>query len=116
MINLKRFYKNKNILVTGATGFKGAWLAYWLLKMGANVTGLGFSPNKNEKLFYQLSLEKKVKLYLFDIRNLKKLKNIIDKTKPKIIFHLAAQPLVYESYKKPFATFDINYRGSLNMM
>ena len=116
MINLKRFYKNKNILVTGATGFKGAWLAYWLLKMGANVTGLGVSPNKNEKLFYQLSLDKKVKLYLFDIRNLKKLKNVIDKTKPKIIFHLAAQPLVYESYKKPFATFDINYRGSLNIM
>ena len=116
MVELKKFYKNKNVLITGATGFKGAWLSNWLLKLGANVTGVGYNPNKNKNLFYQLGLNKKIKLHLFDIRNFKKLQIVIKKSKPSIVFHLAAQPLIYESYKKPMLTFDINYRGSLNIM
>lgn len=116
MVELKKFYKNKNILVTGATGFKGAWLSSWLLKLGSNVTGIGYNPNKNKNLFYQLGLNKKINLHLFDIRNFNKLSKVIKKIKPSIIFHLAAQPLIYESYKKPLLTFDINYRGTLNIM
>ena len=116
MGSLKNFYKNKKILVTGATGFKGAWLTAWLLKLGSKVTGIGFNPNKNKNLFYQLKLNKKINLNIFDIRNLEKLEKVIKKTKPSIIFHLAAQPLIYESYKKPLLTFDVNYRGSLNIM
>jgi CDP-glucose 4,6-dehydratase len=116
MEELNKFYKNKKVLITGATGFKGAWLSSWLLKLGSNVTGIGYNPNKNENLFYQLNLHKKIDLNLFDIRDFKKLSKVIKKCKPSIIFHLAAQPLIYESYKKPLLTFDINYRGTLNLM
>ena len=116
MEKLKKFYKNKKVLVTGATGFKGAWLCFWLKKLGAKITGIGYNPNKNKNLFYQLELQKKINLHLIDIRNFNKIKKIVKKEKPSIIFHLAAQPLIYESYKKPMQTFDINYRGSLNII
>ena len=68
------FYKNKKILVTGASGFKGAWLCFWLHLMGSKVYGIGYSPNKNKNLFYQLGLNKLIKYSLIDIRNFKKLK------------------------------------------
>jgi|TARA_Y100000294_G_scaffold66914_1_gene63533 CDP-glucose 4,6-dehydratase len=113
---MKKFYKNKKILVTGVTGFKGAWLSQWLISLGAKVYGLGYNPNQNKNLFYKLNLQKKVKTKLFDIRNYKKLNNLIKNIKPSIIFHLAAQPLIYESYKKPHLTFDVNYRGTLNLL
>lgn len=113
---MKKFYKNKKILVTGVTGFKGAWLSQWLISLGAKVYGLGYNPNQNKNLFYKLNLQRKVKTKLFDIRNYKKLKNLIKNIKPSIIFHLAAQPLIYESYKKPHLTFDVNYRGTLNLL
>ena len=71
---------------------------------------------KNKKLFYKLNLNKKVKINLFDIRDHKKLKKLIEKVQPSIIFHLAAQPLIYESYKRPLLTFDVNYRGTLNLL
>ena len=116
MIHLKKFYKNKKVLITGATGFKGSWLAFWLLKMGSKVTGVGFNPNKNRNLFYQLKLDKKINLKILDIRNFHKLNKIVMTAKPQIIFHLAAQPLIYESYEKPLQTFDINFRGSLNIL
>ena len=111
MENLSNFYKNKQVLVTGATGFKGAWLSQWLLNLGSKVYGIGYNPNQNKSFFYNLNLHKKIKIKLFDIRNYKKLQNYIKKIKPSIIFHLAAQPLIYESYKKPLLTFDINFRG-----
>lgn len=84
--------------------------------MGSKVTGIGYSTKKKESLFYQLDLHKKINLSLFDIREFKKLDNVIKKTNPSIIFHFAAQTLIYESYKKPMLTFDINYRGTLNLM
>ena len=73
MIN--KFYKNKRVLVTGATGFKGAWLCYWLTILGAKVYGIGFNKNKDKdkNLFYSLKLEKKIKLKLFDIRDKKRI-------------------------------------------
>ena len=73
---VKNFYKNKKVLVTGATGFKGAWLCYWLTILGAKVFGVGYNPNKNKNLFYSLRLDKKIKLKLFDIRDKKKIKKI----------------------------------------
>ena len=116
MENLTRFYKNKKILITGVTGFKGSWLCNWLLKLNAKVYGTGYSPNKNKKLFYSLNLQKKINLKLFDIRDFDKLDNLIKKSKPEIIFHLAAQPLVYDSYQRPMYTFDVNFRGTLNVL
>ena len=116
MNELSRFYKNKKVLVTGATGFKGSWLCSWLLKLGAKVYGIGFVPNKNKYLFYSLKLQNKISLKLFDIRDLKKLKNFIYAAKPSIIFHMAAQPIVYESFNNPFLTFDVNAKGTLNVL
>jgi len=114
MIN--NFYKNKKILVTGATGFKGAWLCYWLVMLGAKVYGIGYNPNKNKNLFYSLKLNKKIKLKLFDIRNKKKLESFVKKSKPAIVFHLAAQPLILESYKQPYLTYTVNSLGTLNIL
>ena len=114
MIN--NFYKNKKVLVTGATGFKGAWLCYWLVMLGAKVYGIGYNPNKNKNLFYSLKLNKKIKLKLFDIRNKKKLVSFVKTSKPTIVFHLAAQPLILESYKKPYLTYTVNSLGTLNIL
>jgi CDP-glucose 4,6-dehydratase len=116
MEQISNFYKNKRVLVTGSTGFKGSWLCCWLLHMGAKVYGSGYSPNQNKNLFYQLKLQKKIKLAIFDIRDQKKLEKFIFKSKPSIIFHLAAQPLIIESYLKPHLTIDINVRGTLNVL
>ncbi|MDB4820762.1 CDP-glucose 4,6-dehydratase [Candidatus Pelagibacter sp.] len=113
---VKNFYKNKKILVTGATGFKGAWLCYWLTILGAKVFGVGHNPNKNNNLFYSLKLDKKIKLKLFDIRDKKKLKKLIDSSKPQVIFHLAAQPLILDSYEKPYLTYTVNSIGTLNVL
>jgi len=114
--NLGIFYKNKKVLVTGATGFKGSWLCSWLLELGSKVYGTGYSPNKNKKLFYSLNLQRKINLSLFDIREFDKINNLIKKIKPQIIFHLAAQPLVYESFLKPKYTFEVNLLGTLNIL
>tara|TARA_B100000900_G_C20548432_1_gene703666 strand:+ start:50 stop:1120 length:1071 start_codon:yes stop_codon:yes gene_type:complete len=113
---IKNFYKNKKVLVTGATGFKGAWLCSWLNELGAKVSGLGYNPNENKNLFYQLKLQKKINFKIFDIRNYNKLEKFVKKTKPSIIFHLAAQPLILRSYKDPYLTFTVNYLGSTNIM
>ena len=116
MEKIKKFYKNKKVLVTGATGFKGSWLCSWLLKMGAKVYGIGFNPNQNKNLFYKLSLQKRIKLKLFDVRDFQKFERHVNKVRPSIIFHLAAQPLIFESYQKPLLTFDVNCRGTLNIL
>ncbi len=116
MEKIKNFYKNKKILVTGATGFKGAWLCSWLLKLKARVYCTGYNPNQNKNLFYKLRLHKKTNLKIFDIRNLDKLDAFIKKIKPSIIFHLAAQPLILKSYENPYLTFTVNFLGSTNIM
>jgi len=114
MVN--KFYKNKRILVTGATGFKGSWLCLWLNEIGAKVYGIGYSPNKNKNLFYKLKLNEKIKYSLIDIRNLKKLKKVIKSFKPEIVFHMAAQPLIIKGYTDPFDTYTINSNGTLNIL
>ena len=86
MKNLKKFYKNKKILITGVTGFKGAWLSQWLLKLGSKVYGTGYNPNQNKNFFYKLKLHKKIKVKLFDIRNYKKLSKFVKTIQPSIIF------------------------------
>ena len=99
------FYKNKKVVVTGATGFKGAWLCLWLQLIGAKVFGIGYSPNKNKKLFYNLKLDKKVETKILDVRDFSKLSNYLKKINPEIIFHMAAQPIIRDSYVKPYDTY-----------
>jgi len=84
--------------------------------LGAKVFAIGYSPNKNKNLFYSLNLHKKTNINILDIRNKKKLSNYINKVRPEFIFHLAAQPLILESYKQPFQTYEINTFGTLNIL
>ena len=116
MNNLPHFYKNKKILVTGATGFKGAWLCSLLLILGAKVYGTGFKNKNKKSFFYKLYLEKKIKLKLFDIRNYQMVDKFITEIKPSIIFHLAGQPLIYKAYKNPALTFEVNTIGTINIL
>ena len=109
-------YKNKKVLVTGSTGFKGSWLTFWLYKLGAKVIGIGLKPEKNFKLYDQLKLKKKIKQYILNIENYEKLNNIIKKEKPDIIFHLAAQSIVSTSFKRPLKTIFTNVLGGSNIL
>jgi CDP-glucose 4,6-dehydratase len=115
MEKLGVFYKDKKVLITGHTGFKGSWLTQILLNFGAKVSGIALKPNTKPSLFQILGLERKIKNHFCDIRNLKKIFEIIKKEKPEIIFHLAAQPLVRDSYDDPLYTFRTNIIGTANI-
>lgn len=113
----KQFWKSKKILITGHTGFKGTWLSLWLNKLSSEVYGISLPPPKNEKkLFSLVKLKKNINSYFLDIRKKDYLEKKIIKIKPEIIFHLAAQPLVKESYKNPYNTFDTNIMGTINLL
>jgi len=109
----KNFFKNKKILVTGHTGFKGTWLTLWLNYLGANVTGLSLSHGIMSKIFNNYQ---KNKNYFFNIENYKKLKKCIYYENPDIIFHLAAQSLVGKSYIDPLGTCRTNILGMINLL
>ena len=114
---MKNFFKNKNILVTGHTGFKGAWLSFILLSMGARVSGISLKPNdKRGNLYKVFKLKNSMKSYYVDLRNIKKLSNTIKKVNPDMIFHLAAQPYVLKSYENPIETISSNIIGLANLL
>lgn len=110
----RNIYNGKNVLITGNTGFKGSWLAYWLLKLGANVSGFSLTPNTNPNHFSILNLE--YETFFNNINDLQELKKVIKKTSPEIIFHLAAQPLVRYSYINPIETIQTNVLGTTNVL
>ena len=109
-------YKDKVVLITGHTGFKGSWLTIWLLKLGAKIVGISKDIPTNPSMFDALNLEKKIIDYRFDINDLEKLKATIQKEKPDFIFHLAAQSLVSVSYSNPLETFFSNSMGTANLL
>lgn len=109
-------YKNLKVIVTGSTGFKGAWLSFWLNIIGARVVGIALRPEKGSVIFSALNLQNKIKQYFVDIRNFNNLNKIIKKEKPDIIFHLAAQSIVSISFEKPLQTFETNIIGSTNIL
>lgn len=109
-------YKNLKVLVTGSTGFKGSWLSFWLRKLGAKVTGVGLKPKKEEKIFNLLNLNKRIDQHFINIKDYRKLNNLVKSQKPDIIFHLAAQSLVSEGYVSPLETFESNIIGSVNIL
>ena len=113
---MKSFYKGKKVLITGHTGFKGSWLCSILLECGAEVCGIGLQPNTDPALFNLLDLENRIQSHILDIRDLQNVKRIFDEFKPEIVFHLAAQPLVIDSYKNPVYTFDVNVIGTVNIL
>ncbi len=114
--SIYKFLKGKKILITGHSGFKGSWLALWLIKIGCSVVGISKSVEKNQSNFYNFKFQKKIKNYFLNVKDFKKLKKVILKEKPDIIFHLAAQAIVSESYKKPIDTIKSNTLGSLNLL
>jgi CDP-glucose 4,6-dehydratase len=115
MINFSRF-KNKKILITGHNGFKGSWLSIWLSLLGAKIVGVSLPEKESSNHFNLVKNKIKIKSFYFDIRNKKKIENIILKEKPDFIFHLAAQSLVYKSILNPKFTWETNVIGLLNVL
>ena len=117
MHEVKKFYQQKNVLITGHTGFKGSWLSIWLNLLGANIFGISLKPKK-KSMFEKCNVKRiyKNKNYYLDINNYNKLKKKILKINPEIIFHLAAQPLVKSSYEDPLTTFKTNIIGTANLL
>ena len=113
---LGNIFNNKNIIITGHTGFKGSWLTAWLISLGANVIGISLPP-KPLSHFNLLKIEKKMRKNFYeDIRDSKKLGKIFLKEKPDFVFHLAAQAIVKKSYDDPKTTWETNVIGTLNIL
>ena len=110
-----KFYKDKTVLITGHTGFKGSWLSQILVNWECDVIGYSLNPPTNPNLFNLLNLKSKLTSIIGDIRDLNNLKNVFNEYRPDIVIHMAAQPLVRESYKNPVYTFETNVMGTVNI-
>lgn len=110
------FYKNKKILITGHTGFKGTWLSKILINSGAFVVGYSLEAPTHPSLFKLSKVEEKMISIKGDIRNYEHLKKVFDKFQPELVFHLAAQPIVRDSYKNPKYTYETNVIGTVNVL
>ena len=112
----KNIYQGRNVLVTGNTGFKGSWLCSWLLDLGATVAGFSVGVPTEPSHFEALSLADRIQHFKGDVRDKNSLRQAMDRFRPEIVFHLAAQPLVRESYESPALTFETNSMGTLNLL
>ncbi len=110
------FYCGKRVFVTGHTGFKGTWLCKMLVNAGATVTGYSLEPPTEPNLFSISGLDNKMKSIIADIRDFDRLKAVFTEVQPEIVLHLAAQPIVRESYKNPHYTYETNVMGTVNLM
>lgn len=109
-------YRNKRVFLTGHTGFKGSWLAEWLLALGAEITGYSLPPPTEPALFGQLGLADRLNHIEGDVRDLSKLRHALEAARPDFVFHLAAQPLVRLSYREPVETYSTNIMGTVNVL
>jgi len=109
-------FKGKKVLITGHTGFKGSWLTTWLLKLGANVTGISKNIPTQPSMFEELKLADKIKHIIADIRDLKTMQEIIEREQSEYVFHLAAQAIVSTSYEDPVETMTSNVIGTMNIL
>lgn len=110
------FWRGKRVLLTGHTGFKGAWLALWLDRLGAKVTGVSLPPATQPNLFDLAGIGSIVDSHYCDIRNIDALSTLVEHSRPEIVFHLAAQALVRASYQDPPTTFSTNVMGTANLL
>ena len=113
---LADFYRGKRVLVTGHTGFKGAWLCRILVNFGAQVTGYSLEPPTQPALFSLAGLEGRMTSVIGDVRDYEHLSAVFDQALPEIVLHLAAQPIVRESYKEPRYTYETNVMGTVNLL
>lgn len=116
MTNLKDFYKGKRVLITGHTGFKGSWLSLILKQFDADIFGFALNPPTNPSLFVEAKVDSIMSSYIGDIRDYGKLLACLQKVQPEIIIHMAAQPLVRESYSSPLLTYETNVMGTVNLL
>lgn len=110
------FWRGRRVLLTGHTGFKGSWLAFWLLELGADVTGFAMPPEPGINLFDALDLSNRLKHRIGDIRDPTVLREAVEACRPEVVLHLAAQPLVRRSYLEPLATWETNVMGTLHLL
>lgn len=115
-MNTLDFYKGKRVLVTGHTGFKGSWLCRILVLAGAQVTGYSLEAPTQPNLFSLAGLDEHMQSTVGDIRDFEALKAWFDNTRPEIVLHLAAQPIVRDSYKEPRDTYETNVMGTVNLL
>ena len=116
MDNVLDFYKDKRVFLTGHTGFKGSWMCKMLTNAGAVVTGYSLEAPTNPSLFKIADIESDIKSVIGDIRDMVALKKAFDETQPEIVFHLAAQPIVRNSYENPAYTYETNVMGTVNIL
>ena len=110
------FWSGKRVLITGHTGFKGGWLAIWLQRLGANVTGIALPPNTTPSLFELAHVAQGMQCHICDIRDAAALAALVSAAQPEVVFHLAAQPLVRASYREPLSTFATNIMGTAHVL
>lgn len=113
---LREFYKKKKVLITGHTGFKGTWLTELLTELGAEVFGYSVLPSTNPSMYEMLNIKKGLVEKIGDVRSYDNISSFVEEVSPEIVFHLAAQPLVRESYKEPVYTFSTNIMGTVNIL
>ncbi len=117
LIELKKFWKNKKIFLTGHTGFKGSWLCIFLDLLGAKIEGYSLKPDKKINLFDLAKVSQLINNSVIgDIRDYTKLKKTISKFSPDFVIHMAAQPLVRDSYVNPRYTYEVNSLGTINIL
>ncbi|MBI5099498.1 MAG: CDP-glucose 4,6-dehydratase [Nitrospirae bacterium] len=112
----KNFWKDKKVLITGHTGFKGSWLSLWLQSLGSQVIGYALDPSGKPNLFEDANVAGEMVSIFGDVRNLELLQSVLEKHKPEIIFHMAAQSLVRYSYYHPVETYTSNIMGTVNIL
>ena len=110
------FYKNKKVLITGHTGFKGTWMCQLLVNAGAKVTGYALEAPTTPSLFKMCGVSEKMNSIIGDIRDLEHLKQVFEQAQPEIVIHMAAQPIVRDSYANPVYTYDVNVMGTVNVL
>ena len=113
---LTSFYQGKRVLVTGHTGFKGTWMCRILALCGAKVTGYALNPPTDPSIYQIIGLEETMDSRIGDIRDLEKLRPVFEEVRPEVVFHLAAQPIVRDSYKDPVYTYETNVMGTVNLL
>lgn len=111
-----QFWSGKKVFVTGHTGFKGSWLSLWLLKLGAQVSGYALAPDTEHSLFRAISLSSELDHHIGDIRDGESLTRAMVNFQPEIVFHMAAQPLVLESFRNPVETWSTNVLGTIQVL
>ena len=116
MASLKDFYRNKRVFITGHTGFKGSWLCEILQTFGAEIGGYALPPESTPNLFGILNLSDRITHFIGDIRDSEALKSAVKSFMPEIVIHMAAQPLVLESYRNPAYTYEVNVMGTVNIL